>query len=673
MASRPPTRSPLPRLVNTQTAVLDTHNGRVLCIADIRGHLSVLNDFARDNNAVAIIHTGDFGFFDAASLDPNGINDRTLRHLASYTPFVPSAQRDELNQQPIDSIRSLVNISLLSEFPLLLSGQIKLRVPVYTVWGACEDVRILEKFRQGTYAIDNLHVLDEATTRCIQVGGVKLRLLGLGGALVPHKMFDNGDGHATIAGGQGTMWVTALQIGELVDTSQRVYDNTETRVLVTHASPGREGIIAQLALVVKADITISAGLHFRYATSYNEFSVQGDYEGFRHKIMIGKQGFDRVWESVRPQVEAVMDDHQKILMDKALSVVERVPPVLSPSQPAHEEPAWKNCWNWNLCDAAYGSLVLDVKDGRISAELKSQGFNFAYRRTAATAQTPSQPNATLPPSNMSQGPTTVPTPVPAAAPDTTRSTPPPAAATTDKDSPSAKVNGANTAAEKAEREKAKKKEKKERKEREKAEKEKEKKDEKEGGTPQSTNAPVLPESGSGAIVSSDSGLKSPVTETGSSGVRTPKTGKPPRHPWTIFMRMPNGFSATDAEMKEFFGEAGNKIMKIHWPTPNPHFGHRAKIAYVDFEDEESMRTGLEKHAEKLNDIVPHVMQATDKETREAAAGRGTMRGRGRGGGAYAARGFAAAGLTRGGFNKGGNGGDAAAATQAPAPAPAPET
>lgn len=316
---------------------------------------------------------------DASSFEPNGINDRTLRHLASYTPFIPSTQREDLINQSIETIRSVVNISVLSEFPLLLSGQIKLHVPVYTVWGACEDVRILEKFRQGTYAIDNLHVLDEATTRCIELGGVKLRLLGLGGALVPHKMFDNGDGHATIAGGQGTMWTTALQIGELVDTAQRVYDNTETRVLVTHASPGREGIIAQLALVVKADITVSAGLHFRYATSYNEFSVQGDYEGFRHKIVVGKQGFDRVWESVRPQVEAVMDDHQKVLMDKALSVIERVPPPPSPS--ANEEPAWKNCWNWNLCDAAYGSLVLDIKDGRISADLKSQGVSRNFIQT----------------------------------------------------------------------------------------------------------------------------------------------------------------------------------------------------------------------------------------------------------------------------------------------------
>lgn len=36
------------------------------------------------------------------------------------------------------------------------------------------------------------------------------------------NIVDNGEGHATIAGAQGTMWTTALQIGELVDTAQRV-------------------------------------------------------------------------------------------------------------------------------------------------------------------------------------------------------------------------------------------------------------------------------------------------------------------------------------------------------------------------------------------------------------------------------------------------------------------
>lgn len=32
----------------------------------------------------------------------------------------------------------------------------------------------------------------------------------------------SGDGRATIAGGQGTMWITALQIGQLVELAEKV-------------------------------------------------------------------------------------------------------------------------------------------------------------------------------------------------------------------------------------------------------------------------------------------------------------------------------------------------------------------------------------------------------------------------------------------------------------------
>jgi len=115
-----------------------------------------------------------------------------------------------------------------------------------------------------------------------------------------------------------------LQIGELVDTAQRVHDPSETRLLVTHASPGREGVLASLALVLKVDLTLSAGLHFRHASSWNEFSVQGDYDGFRQRLRGGKDVFERVWDSAKGQVDAVMDEHQRVLLDKALSVLERV-------------------------------------------------------------------------------------------------------------------------------------------------------------------------------------------------------------------------------------------------------------------------------------------------------------------------------------------------------------
>ncbi|KAI0250535.1 hypothetical protein BJV78DRAFT_1218426 [Lactifluus subvellereus] len=680
-----PGPSPRPHQVNTQTKVIDTVHGRILCIADIRGHLSSLNDRAREVDAKAIIHTGDFGFFEATSIER--IHDRTLRHLTMYSPLIPKYTRhNSSNSNHLHVVR----------IPLLLSGQIKLQVPIFTISGACEDIL-------------NLHLLDEATTRCLDIGGIKLRLLGLGGAYVPHKMFDNGEGSATIAGGNGTIWTTALQIGELVDTAQRVYDPTETRLLITHASPGREGILTSLGLSLKADLTISAGLHFRYASSWNDFSVQGDYDGFRSKLRTGKDAFYRVWETVKAQVDTVIDDHQRVLLDKALAVIDRVP--LAVGQPAPgggplgtEDAAWKNCWNWNLCDAAYGSLVLDIKEGRVSAELKSQGaviyppspshvhtlspgFNYAYRRTATptTQPTPTSTKPPLPPQTAtSNTPNKVPTPAPATEKVTpppqetdALSSPPQAAPSTSEPAsgketpPIARLNGSDSATastpgsvekdkgerdrEKTERFKAKRKE---RKERDRAEKDTPRDAGTEGSGEKkddatATTTPPKPElntSGSPAP-GSDGGPLSPRTD--STGIRTPTSRKPRRHPWTLFVRLPAPTSET--EIRDFFGEAKGGITRVTLPAPVN--GRERKFAYVEFGEEDTMKAGLEKHGEKMNEGVVEVTRATDRDSRDF----GSYRGRGgRGGprGGFAHRGFAAVGLVRGGAPKTNGNGDA---------------
>ena len=43
--------------------VIEGAGGRILCVADIRGQFSHLNTLAVEAGAVAVIHTGDFGFF----------------------------------------------------------------------------------------------------------------------------------------------------------------------------------------------------------------------------------------------------------------------------------------------------------------------------------------------------------------------------------------------------------------------------------------------------------------------------------------------------------------------------------------------------------------------------------------------------------------------------------
>ncbi|KAL4729110.1 hypothetical protein ACLX1H_003518 [Fusarium chlamydosporum] len=413
-------------LLPNQGRVLQTGPLRVLCIADVRGNLRSLNELAKQARADHIIHTGDFGFYDDTSLER--IAEKTLKHVAQYSPLISEPVKKAIQQGGPGPVKNRFspNELPLSELPLLISGEVKLDVPVYTVWGACEDVRVLEKFRTGEYKVPNLHIIDEARSMLLEVGGVKLRLLGLGGAVVMHKLFDNGEGRTTIAGGQGTMWTTLLQMGELVDTAHRVYDPTETRIFVTHASPAREGILNQLSVTLKADFSISAGLHFRYGSSYNEFSVNPTLDHYRGKLAASKASFNDVWETVKSEVEPAIQQNeaQQNLLKNALQIVEKMPTTAAGGNPFGgpvagqaslgqvDESAFKNMWNFNLADAAFGYLVLEIQDGRIGTEMRAQGFNFSHR---GAKQQPGVPPTTT-------GPTGVPSPAP---PSTQSSAPPP--------------------------------------------------------------------------------------------------------------------------------------------------------------------------------------------------------------------------------------------------------
>jgi hypothetical protein len=127
---------------------------------------------------------------------------RPLKHWIQYTTLVPTQTRQRLLSSTHEQMYRALEQSphtLLSEFPEFLSGEKQLDVPVYTVWGACEDVAIIEKFRSKEYQVQNLFLLDEASTHVLDIGGVSLRLFGLGGAVVQHKLFDNGEGKAISA------------------------------------------------------------------------------------------------------------------------------------------------------------------------------------------------------------------------------------------------------------------------------------------------------------------------------------------------------------------------------------------------------------------------------------------------------------------------------------------
>ena len=245
------------------------------------------------------------------------------------------------------------------------------------------------------------------------------------------------------------------------------------------------------------------------------------------------------------------------------------------------------------------------------------GFNYAYRRTAtpATTATPSSATSPLSSAHISKGSTLVPTndkPIPPHLANRSQTPTPPTPANDSAKGTPPKANGTgastpNTTAQsdKADKERQKKKEKKERKERERAEREVKESEHGEAPVKADESTPVAgPKSGKATPVSNAPSapspipdaneLKSPATE--STGARTPTSKRAPRNPWTIFMRMSSG--ANESELREFFGDAKDGIVKVSYPPS--HVGKAQKIAYIEFGDEEAMKAGLEKHAEARN-------------------------------------------------------------------------
>jgi hypothetical protein len=150
-------------------------------------------------------------------------------------------------------------------------------------------------------------------------------------------------------------------------------------------------LLNQLSVTLKADFSISAGLHFRYGSSYNEFSVNPTLDHYRGKLAASHASFDDVWQTVKNEVEPAVEDNesQKRLLSYALDLVSKMPQQpnggnpfggqTAPGSGTIDESAFKNMWNFNLADAAYGWLVLDIDQGRIGTEMRAQGFNFAHR------------------------------------------------------------------------------------------------------------------------------------------------------------------------------------------------------------------------------------------------------------------------------------------------------
>lgn len=241
---------------------MNSGHTRFLLISDTHGDLDLINGAVEKVRADAVIHAGDFGFYDQGSYLrlPKRELELTVRHSS-----LPTDEKSRLLRLPANAmIEELRERSLLSQLPDYLAGIKSFDVPIFAVWGNHEDDHVIREFLHGGAAVPNLNLLVPGTIH--EFGTVQL--IGLGGNFLPGaKLLE-----PSPAGSGGKVWCTLDEMESLMSAAD-ARPAAGARVLVTHVSPGKERYVEQLAYRVAANMTVSGHMGAPTTMAWNAFGI----------------------------------------------------------------------------------------------------------------------------------------------------------------------------------------------------------------------------------------------------------------------------------------------------------------------------------------------------------------------------------------------------------------
>ncbi len=314
---------------------------RFLLISDTHGNLGEMEALVRQTQADAVIHAGDFGFYDNESVDR--LQTRELRLIIAHSPFknqysiTKRTERDRL----IEIIREH---NLFGDFPDYLEGKKTFSVPIYVVWGNHEDFAVVEMLRKGV-KIHNLFLLDEHNFYEIGSG---LILCGIGGNWIQgKKLFEE-----PLAGSGGKIWATLSQFGELY---KKVRDHNGPLIFVSHISPGKEPLLVRLMTHFGPDLWISGHMGAPYPCLWNPFTVRDEQEEIN-------------WLSRNLSTIEISQDRISEEAQTAYDLIRKPLPPL--------ENWYRKQWYLNLTDACDGYAVLTVANRQLALQTYAKGVNY---------------------------------------------------------------------------------------------------------------------------------------------------------------------------------------------------------------------------------------------------------------------------------------------------------
>jgi predicted phosphodiesterase len=317
---------------------------RFLLISDTHGRLAVIDELADRVRADAVIHAGDFGFFDDRSFER--LSDRELRLHIAHSDLTRIEKDRVLTLSRDAMIKTAREHRLLGAFQSFLDGVESFRVPVYAVWGNHEDKDVVERLFRGDVAVKNLHILHHR--RGYRVG--RAFIYGLGGNVLPgSKMMQR-----SIAGGGGKIWSTLSQYSDIVETVERDADSARVRIFVSHVSPGKEPFVELIGARTGADFTVSGHMGVPASMVWNPFAVSTVEEAEKRL----REGFDSVRKSC---LDTANTDASWVA--ETLDFIGRVPEDTIDLGRGVKAPRWyRRMTHINLPDAHVGYAVLDIDE-----------------------------------------------------------------------------------------------------------------------------------------------------------------------------------------------------------------------------------------------------------------------------------------------------------------------
>jgi predicted phosphodiesterase len=317
---------------------------RFLLISDTHGKLGIINELAHHVRADAVIHAGDFGFYDDGSY--GRLSARELRLQVVHSDLSRSDKEGILDLSPDERIVAARESLPLSEFPAYIEGHRNFSVPVYAVWGNHEDKDVVERLFRGDIQVKNLHSLHHR--RIYKVGPVLVYGLG-GNFLAGSKLLQR-----PIAGGAGKIWSTLAQYCDLVETIDKEADWPGLRIFVSHVSPGKEPFMELVGVRTRADFTISGHMGTPTCMVWNPFTVSSLEEAEKRL----RSGLDAVRNACTgntgPEAEWV---------EQAFSVLARIPEDTVDIGGGIKAPRWyRGMTHVNLPDAHVGYAVMDIDE-----------------------------------------------------------------------------------------------------------------------------------------------------------------------------------------------------------------------------------------------------------------------------------------------------------------------